>query len=87
MITELFSIGKYIFIFTRYAIENRKFIISMFGVMDISKYALMLNHQLDIIKYLKNKINFYTIPDTILLIKTGTFEETELGEFEILYIE
>jgi hypothetical protein len=86
MLTELFSFGKYMFIITNYAIENRRFLISVYSIFDASKFAFYVSDRMGIIEALKKRINCQLPPDPILIEFRGV-ESGDLGEFEILDIE
>ena len=86
MLTELFSFGKYMFIITSYAIENRRFLISVYSIFDASKFAFYVSDRIGIIEALKKRINYQLPPDPILIEFRGV-ESGDLGEFEILDIE
>ena len=86
MLTELFSFGKYMFIITSYAIENRRFLISVYSIFDASKFAFYVSDRMGIIEALKKRINYQLPPDPILIEFLGV-ESGDLGEFEILDIE
>ena len=86
MLTELFSFGKYMFIITSYAIENRRFLISAYSIFDASKFAFYVSDRMGIIEALKKRINCQ-LPPAPILIEFGGFESSDLGDFEILDIE
>ena len=89
MLTELFSFGKYMFIITSYAIENRRFLISVYSIFDASKFAFYVSDRMGIIEALKKRINCQLTPITTIpiLIEFRGVESGDIGEFEILDIE
>lgn len=86
MITELFSFGKYVFIITSYAIENRKMLISVYSIFDASKFAFYVSDRIGIIEEIKKRINWQLYPRPVVIEFKGV-EECQLGDFEILSIE
>jgi hypothetical protein len=85
MITELFSFGKYMFIITSYAIENRRFLISAYFIFDTSRFAFYVSDRIGIIEVVKKKLNCQLQTNSVLIEFIG-IEESYLGDFEILNI-
>jgi hypothetical protein len=86
MITELFSFGKYMFIATNYAIENRKILISVYSFFDASKFIFYVNDRMGIIESIKKRINGQSQQHPVLIEFIGV-EEGALGDFDILDVE
>lgn len=82
MLTELFSFGKYMFIITSYAIENRRFLISAYSIFDASKFVFYVSDRIGIVDELKKRINSQ-IPQDPILIEFQGVEKGDLGDFEI----
>lgn len=76
MFTELICLGKYVYLITDYAYDNKKLIGYACGIYDASKFAYNVSNKFGMFNYKPlEKITF---------IELIGVERTPLGEFEIL---
>ncbi len=80
MLSELISLGKYLYILTDYAYENKKLLGYMCGVYDATKFTYEVSNKFGILDYVWTP----TRVEKITFIERIGVERTKLGEFEIL---
>jgi hypothetical protein len=81
MITELISLGKYLYLATDYAYENRKAISYICGIYDATKFTYEISTKFGILDYVWRPTQTL---EKIKFIEHIGIERTSLGDFDIL---
>lgn len=89
MITEILGFGKYIFFITSYAIEHRRMLVSVYSLYDLTKFSFYVSDRIGIIDVLSKMVKkkFNTVVQNPVLIELKGYENSEVGEFEIIDVE